>query len=243
MAVFGALPGPGTMTAPTTRSSGPAATLYDSERGISYVKPSLRGWMHLVWFEAALVLGTLLIIDAHGGRARTATAIYAASVAALFGASALYHRGNWGPAWNGRLQRLDHAMIFVLIAGTTTPIFLLASPNTLGLVSLIVMWSLTTVAITMHQFWMDAPEKLVGGTFLALGAAGMSSIPAVWMRVGTAPALLLVIGALLYAAGAVSYHHRSPDPRPAVFGYHEVFHTYVCLAAACQYVAIGVFLV
>ena len=217
--------------------------LYDSRRDLEYAKPSLRGWMHLVWFEAALVLGTLLVVNAHGARARTATVIYAASVAALFGSSALYHRGNWTQTWNDRLQRLDHAMIFVLIAGTATPAFLLATPGGLGVIGLSVMWSLTGIALVLHLAWMDAPEKLVGGTFIALGAVGLASIPAVWANDGVAPAILMIVGALLYAGGAVSYHHRYPDPFPTAFGYHEVFHLYVCVAAACQYTAIGLFLV
>ena len=219
------------------------ATLYDSRRDLTYVKPLLRGWLHLVAFEAALVLGTLLVLDSHGARARTATVIYAASVAGLFGASALYHRGNWTPLWSSRLQRLDHAMIFVLIAGTATPVFLLASHGSFGIAGMSVMWAATGVALLLHLVWMDVPEWLVGGTFIALGAAGMVAIPAVWVHDGISPAVLLVAAAVVYAGAAIAYHHRFPDPRPAVFGYHEVFHAWVCLAAACQYVAIGVFLV
>jgi hemolysin III len=217
-------------------------TLYDSGRGVHYDKPSLRGWLHLVWFEAALVLGTLLLAEARGPRAMAGTAIYVVSVAGLFGTSALYHRGNWGPVWSARLQRLDHAMIFVLIAGTATPVFLLAAPGLFGTIALATMWVLTGLALVLHLIWMAAPERLVGATFIALGALGLASIPAVWATAGAAPAVLIIVGAVLYAAGAIFYHHRFPDLRPAVFGYHEAFHVYVCLAAACQYVAIGVFL-
>ena len=116
---------------PAAPASPPAGALYDSRRGVYYVKPVLRGWLHLLWFEASLVLGTLLVARAHGAVRITALAIYAASVSAMFGISALYHRGNWSAAWNRRLQRLDHAMIFLLIAGTATPAFLLATSGAL----------------------------------------------------------------------------------------------------------------
>ncbi|MDP9117260.1 MAG: hemolysin III family protein [Actinomycetota bacterium] len=220
----------------------PASHLYDSERDIYYTKPALRGWMHLVWFEASLVLGTLLLVRANGVREIWALAIYASSVTGLFGASALYHRGNWSAKWSARLQRLDHAMIFILIAGTATPAFLLAVPGASGVVGLVVTWSLTALALVTHLVWMSAPEKLVGGTFVGLGVVSSMALPGVWVHAGVIPAALLLVGGLLYAAGAISYHRRRPDPRPLVFGYHEVFHLYVCVAAACHYAAIGVFL-
>src|SRR5258707_9733444 len=110
----------------------PADALYDARRGVYYTKPVLRGWLHLLWFEASLVLGTLVLARAHGAARITATAVYAVSVSAMFGVSALYHRGNWTGVWNRRLQRLDHAMIFLLIGGTATPAFLLAPPRAFG---------------------------------------------------------------------------------------------------------------
>ena len=116
---------------------------YDARRDVYYTKPALRGWLHLLWFEVSLVFGTLLLAQAHGATRITASAIYAASVSGMFGASALYHRGSWSATWRQRLQRLDHAMIFFLIAGTATPAFLLAVRGTLGLICLIVMWALT----------------------------------------------------------------------------------------------------
>ena len=120
--------------------------LYDARRGVYYTKPVLRGWLHLLWFEASLVLGTLLVVRAHTAAQTAAVAIYAVSVSALFGISALYHRGNWTDAWRRRLQRLDHAMIFFLIAGTATPAFLLAVRGAYGLAGLVVIWSLTLAA-------------------------------------------------------------------------------------------------
>jgi len=228
---------------PATPRPRAAHPLYDSRRGVFYVKPALRGWLHLVWFEASLVLGTLLLARAHGPTRIAAIAIYAASVSGLFGVSALYHRGNWTAAWSRRLQRADHAMIFFLIAGTATPAFLLAMPGWPGRACLIALWTLTLAAAVIHLTWMHAPERLVGGIFLGLGWVAGLALPGVWIHAGVAPAALMIAGGLLYTAGAISYHRRRPDPRPAVFGYHEVFHAFVCAAAACQYVAIALFIV
>ena len=211
--------------------------LFDTRRALYYPKPALRGWLHLLWFEASLVVGTLLLTYAHGARQVTAVTIYAATVTGLFGTSALYHRGNWGPLASRWLQRLDHAMIFLLIAGTGTAAFLLTAPAPYAAIGLSVLWGLTLAAIVTHLIWMHAPEKLLGAIFIGLGwTAGMAE-PAVWIHAGIAPALLLLAGGVLYTAGALSYYRRWPDPAPAVFGFHEVFHAYVCAAAACQYIA------
>jgi hemolysin III len=206
------------------------------------VKPLLRGWMHLVWFEASLVLGTLVLVHAHGALRITAVAIFTASVSAMFGVSALYHRGNWGAAWHTRLQRLDHAMIFLLIAGTATPAFLLASHGAFRIACLAALWTLTLTACVIHMLWMNAPELLVGSTFVGLGWVGALALPAVWLHSGAVAGILLLVGGLLYTAGALSYRRRWPNPNPAVFGYHEVFHVYVCVAAACQFIAIALFI-
>jgi hemolysin III len=227
-------------TAPAPPSA--AGELYDARRGVWYVKPLLRGWLHLVWFAASLVLGTLLLARAHGAVRITALAIYAASVSAMFGISALYHRGNWTAAWSRRLQRLDHTMIFVLIAGTATPAFLLATSGTFRLACLVVMWALTAAAAAVRLAWMNAPELLAGSTFVGLGWVAVLALPDVWTHAGAAAGALMLAGGLLYTAGALSYHRRRPDPCPAVFGYHEVFHACVCAAAGCQYAAIALFL-
>ena len=228
---------------PTAASPPPAAgALYDARRGVYYVKPVLRGWLHLLWFGASLVLGTLLVARAHGAVRITALAIYAASVSAMFGISALYHRGNWSAAWNRRLQRLDHAMIFLLIAGTATPAFLLATSGTFRLACVITMWALTAAAAAVRLAWMSAPELVAGATFVGLGWIAVLALPGVWIHAGAAAGALMLSGGLLYTAGALSYHRRRPDPYPAVFGYHEVFHACVCAAAACQYAAIALFI-
>jgi hemolysin III len=228
-------------SAPGGPSPPVADALYDTRRGVYYTKPVLRGWLHLIWFGASLVFGTLLLARAHGSARITAIAIYAASVSALFGISALYHCGNWTDAWRRRLQRLDHAMIFFLIAGTATPAFLLALRGAFGLACLIVMWSLTLTAAAVHMARMVLPERLVGAMFLGLGWVAGLALPCVWSHAGAAPGALMLAGGLLYTAGAISYHRRRPDPYPSVFGYHEVFHAYVCAAATCQFIAIALF--
>jgi hemolysin III len=212
---------------------------YDARRGVHYTKPVFRGWLHLLWFEASLVFCTLLLVHAHGATRIIAVAIYAASVSALFGISALYHRGNWTETWRRRLQRLDAAMIFFLIAGTATPAFVLAMHGALGLTCLIVLWALTLTAAGIRMRWMNGPERLVGATFLALGWMGALSLPAVWIHAGVAPGALMLGGGLLYTIGAISYHRRWLDRYPSIFGYHEVFHAFVCAGAACQYIAIA----
>ena len=230
------------VTDPAATQPPEAPALYDARRGVYYTKPALRGWLHLLWFEVSLVFGTLLVARTHGVNRVIASAIYAASVSALFGVSALYHRGNWSAAWRRRLQRLDHAMIFFLIAGTATPAFLLATRGTVGLVCLIVMWVLTLTAAAVRMAWMSAPELVAGATFVGLGWLAGLALPGVWTHAGVVPAVLMLTGGVLYTAGALSYHRRLPDPYPSVFGYHEVFHAFVCAAATCQFAAIAVFI-
>src|ERR1017187_489622 len=197
----------------------------DVRRQVSPPKPLLRGWLHLVWFEASLVLGTLTLARAHGAVRIAALAIFAVSVSAMFRVSALYHRGDWTETWRRRLQRVDHAMIFLLIAGTATPAFLLATRGVFRISCLIVVWALTLTAGGLHTGW-------VGGL----------ALPGVWLHSGVAAGALMLAGGLLYTAGALSYRRRRPDPYPSVFGYHEVFHVFVCAAATCQYIAIAWFI-
>jgi hemolysin III len=215
-----------------------AGALYDAKRDVYYTKPAMRGWLHLVWFGASLLAGPLLVARGHGARPVVALVVYALSVSGLFGISALYHRGTWGPAWSERLQRIDHMMIFFLIAGTATPAFLLATRGAYGLTCLFVMWGLIVAAAVIHLCWMNAPEALVGVTFIGLGSLAGLALPEVWIHAGVVPGALMLAGGLIYIAGALSYHRRRPDPSPAVFGYHEVFHACVCAAATCQYLSI-----
>lgn len=214
---------------------------FDTRRGIAFPRPVLRGVSHQVMFDLSLVAGTWLVVSAEEALARLVAAVYAVIVSGLFGASALYHRLAWRPAALRRLQRLDAAMIFVMIAGTYTPVLVLAAPPTIGLVLLTAVWVLALLGVLMRLVWLDAPERLVGATYVGLGWLSIPVLPLVWTRLGLAGIGLIVAGGVLYTIGALGYHHRWPDPRPEVFGFHEVFHVYVCAAAACHYVAIAVF--
>jgi hemolysin III len=207
------------------------------------VKPLLRGWLHLISFEASLVLGTLALANQRPWRsADHAIAGFAASVSAMFGTSALYHRGNWAAEWHRRLQRLDHAMIFLLIASTATPVFLIAAHGVARLAGLIMMWTLTLTAGAIHMAWMNAPERLIGGTFVGLGCVARLALPQVWLHSGVAAGALMLAGGVFYIAGALSYRRRWLNAFPTVFGYHGVFHVYVYTAAACQHTAITLFI-
>jgi len=222
--------------------AGPAGAglLYDARRGAYYTRPALRGWLHLLCFWPSLAGGALLLARAHG-TAQIAAAVYSASLSGLLGTSALYHRGTWSGAWRPRLRHLDQAMIFFLIAGTGTPAFLLSAPAGTGLACVIAMWALTLTALAVRLGRASTPELVAGALFIGLGCVCGLALPWVWIHAGIASGVLFLVGGLLYIAGALSYHHRWPDPYPSVFGYHEAFHFCVCVAAACQYAAIARF--
>jgi hemolysin III len=216
--------------------------LYDRDRNLHYNAPMLRGWVHLLFFEVSLVVGTVLIAAAHGATETFAAAIYAATVSGLFGVSALYHRGRWRQPARRVLQRADQVMILLLIAGSATPAFLLAVTGRAGVTGLCVLWALALTAAACRIVWLNAPPRLVGAAYLGLGWIAGIALPAVWIRFGIAPVVLLTTGGLLYTVGALVYYRRRPDPIPAVFGYHEVFHAFVCAAATCQFLATALFI-
>jgi hemolysin III len=195
-------------------------------------------------FVASILIGIALVASAPSARARLAAAIYAVSVAALFGSSALYHRVAWrSPGARRWMRRLDHSMIFVLIAGTYTPLALLALRGALASALLIAVWAGAAAGIVLKLAWIDAPERLVALLYVLLGWVGAAAAPEMFATLGTAPAALVAAGGVLYTAGAVVYARKRPDPVPAVFGYHEVFHVLVIAAAALQYAAIAFFVV
>jgi len=209
---------------------------------ITLPKPRLRGVLHQWAFFASLVLGALLVAFAPGGRGTLAAAIYALSVAALFGVSALYHRVDWPTAAaRRRMRRLDHTMIFVLIAGSYTPFGLLVLDGPIATIVLITVWAGAAGGALMKLLWIDAPKWLVALTYVLLGWVAVAAFPGLLDELGVAPTLLAGAGGVLYTLGAVVYALRRPDPAPAVFGYHEVFHALVIAAAAIQYAVIAFF--
>jgi hemolysin III len=203
-------------------------------------KPRLRGVSHQWAFFVSVGLGVALVLTAPSGRATAAAAVYAACVATLFGTSALYHRINWRSTSARRwMRRLDHSAIFLLIAGSYTPFALLALDGTLADVILVVVWSGAIGGIVLKLVWIDAPKWLVALIYVLLGWVAVAATPDLVDALGVTAAGMVGLGGLLYTAGAVIYARRRPDPVPAVFGYHELFHLLVIVAAGLQYAVIA----
>ena len=204
-------------------------------------RPRVRGVLHQYAFFASLVVGVLLVVGAEDGIPRLSAFVFAASVAAMLGVSALYHRVVWPPAPRRWIRRLDHAAIFLLIAGTYTPFGLVALDGSWRVTVLAIAWTGALAAIVLKVAWIDAPRWVAALVAVCLGWVGVVALPEVHDSVGLTPLMLLGVGGLLYSAGAIIYALRRPDPAPSIFGYHELFHALVVAAAACQYVAVALF--
>jgi hemolysin III len=185
-------------------------------------------------------LGVALVIAAPPGKATLAALIYALAVTGLLATSATYHRVNWRrPSARAWMRRLDHSMIFVLIAGTYTPFSLLVLDGTLSTAVLIVVWAGALGGIVMKLVWITAPKWVTATVYVALGWVAVIAMPQLADRLGALGVALLMGGGLLYTAGAVIYATRRPDPAPAVFGYHEIFHALVLAAAAAHFAVVA----
>jgi hemolysin III len=218
------------------------ANVADAGSGPPPVRPLLRGVLHQIGFVAACAAGALLVTVVDGRRL-VAAAVFAGSAAGMLGASALYHRVTWSPRARLLMRRVDHAGIFLLIAGTYTAVGLLALHGTLQRVVLGVVWGGAGVAIAAKLCWVAAPKWLSAVVAVALGWVGIAALPQLLHEAGPVAVALLCAGGLAYTAGALVYARRKPDPVPAVFGYHELFHVLTLVALACQYVAIAFFVV
>jgi hemolysin III len=205
-------------------------------------RPRLRGVLHLAAFVVACLVGGffLAFVD---GRRLAAAAVFSGSVALMLGASSLYHRVTWRPRARQWMRRADHAGIYLLIAGTYTPVGLLILHGDMQRVVLGIVWGGAAAAILMKLCWVSSPKWLSAVLAVALGWVGVAALPQLTRVAGPAAVALLGAGGLAYTAGAVVYARRRPDPLPAVFGYHEVFHALTLVALACQYVAIAFFVV
>ncbi len=198
------------------------------------VKPLLRGVSHEIAAGVALAGLVALVLLAPGPRARVGALVYGFSLVGLFSVSALYHRPTWGPRARLWMRRLDHSAIFLLIAGTFTPICLFigdARAHTM----LAVVWAGAGLGILRALLWPTAPRALATGLYLLLGWAAVPLVPAMYRALGPGPLLLLAAGGMLYSVGAVIYATRRPDPFPRVFGYHEIFHALVVAAAGLHF--------
>ena len=203
------------------------------------VKPKLRGWLHLGMFPAVLISGLVLTALASSTRARIACGIFVLTACLLFGVSALYHRGDWSPRMDGVLRRLDHANIFLIIAGTYTPLTMLLLPGAKGQWLLWSIWAAAAAGIVFRVFWVGAPRWLYTPCYIAMGWAAVFYLPD-FMRTGWIAVLVLVIvGGLLYSAGGVIYGIKRPNPSPSWFGFHEVFHSLTLAAFVVHYVGIS----
>jgi hemolysin III len=194
---------------------------------------------HQYAFFAAVIAGVVLIALADGFLERFAVWVYAAALAAMFGASALYHRFPWrSAAARLRARRLDHAMIFVFIAGTYTPFALLAFSGALRVVILVSVWGGATLGVVIELYWIHAPRWVSAIAYLAVGWIGIIALPQFFPALGVAAAVLLIVGAGMYTIGALMYATTWPNPFPATLGFHEVFHLLVIAAAVVQFVAL-----
>ena len=204
------------------------------------VKPRLRGVSHQWAFFVSVGLGVALVITAPSGRPTAAASVYAACVVLLFGSSALYHRINWTrPNARRWMRRLDHSAIFLLIAGSYTPFALLALDGTLADVILVVVWAGALGGIVLKLVWIDAPDWLAATIYVLLGWVLVAAAPGLVSKLGITASGMVGLGGMLYTVGAFVYARHRPDPVPAVFGYHEVFHVLVILAAGLQYAVIA----
>ncbi|RSO13845.1 DNA-binding protein [Streptomyces sp. WAC 06783] len=203
------------------------------------LKPKLRGWLHAGMFPAALFSGVVLTALADSTRGRIACAVYTLSACLLFGVSALYHRGNWGPRTGAVLRRLDHANIFLIIAGTYTPLTMLLIPGTRGQILLWAVWAAALAGIVFRVFWVGAPRWLYTPCYIALGWAAVFFLPDFLRKGGIAVLVLVIVGGVLYSAGGIIYGIKRPNPSPRWFGFHEVFHSLTLAAFIVHYVGIS----
>ncbi|WP_347355040.1 hemolysin III family protein [Intrasporangium sp.] len=217
-------------------ADGAVATVRDL---VATVKPRLRGWLHLGMFPCALVGGLVLTFVAPPGAVRTAAVVFAVTATLLFGVSAVYHRGTWGPRMTGVLKRLDHSNIYLVIAGTYTPfaVTLLPWPRARTLLALV--WGGALAGVVFRVVWVRAPRWLYTGLYLLLGWTAVAYVVPFWRVGGVVIGLLIALGGVLYTLGGVVYATRRPDPSPRWFGFHEVFHAFTLAAFTAHFVAIA----
>jgi hemolysin III len=206
----------------------------------STLAPRLRGVFHQYAFFAALAAGTVLVALADGYLERFAVWVYASALAAMFGASALYHRFPWrSAAARLRARRLDHAMIFVFIAGTYTPFALLELGGVVQILVLATVWAGAALGLILNLVWIESPRWISAVAYLAVGWIGVIALPQLFPALGVAPAVLLIAGGAIYTLGALFYAATWPNPFPSILGFHEIFHLLVVAAAVTQFVAVS----
>ena len=201
-------------------------------------KPRLRGRIHQVAFFVSVPAGVVLILFANGPAAIAVASVYAVSLTAVFGSSAVYHRGHWTERARRWLKRVDHLMIYVLIAASYTPVAALVLGGTWEVVLLSVIWAGAVVGVTMKMARPDGLSIVSAALYMVLGWLAILALPQLVREMTTAELVLLLAGGLLYTAGAIVFATRRPDPSPTIFGYHELWHSFMVAAAACHYAMI-----
>jgi hemolysin III len=205
----------------------------------AFTKPLLRGWLHLVCFFLAIPAGIAVVLWADSGAARAGAVVYAFGLVALFGVSGFYHRGRWSEAARRRMQRLDHATIFVMIAGSYTPLCLVALKGWVAPAMLIIAWTGAVVGAILAFSNGSRTRGLRGGLYIALGWISVIAGPQLVAHLTVTELVLIAIGGVLFTVGAIFLLTNWPDPFPRVFGYHEVWHVLVVAAVICHFVAIA----
>ena len=200
-------------------------------------RPRLRGWLHAGMFPLVIVAGVVLVASAASLRGRLACAVFVLSACALFGVSALYHRGNWAPRANAILRRMDHANIFLIIAGSYTPLSILLLPADTARLLLACVWAGALAGVAFRVFWIGAPRWLYTPCYLLLGWAALFFLPDFGRSGGPAIVALIIAGGVCYSVGGVIYALKRPNPSPRWFGFHEIFHALTIAGFGCHYVA------
>lgn len=203
------------------------------------VKPKLRGWLHAGAVPVSVILGIILVWLAEGAAETVAAAIYVVATVLLFTVSAVYHRGRWSPKTARVLKRLDHANIFLLIAGTYTPFAVLLLSGGQRIVLLVIAWTGALLGVGFRVLWVGAPRWLYVPAYALLGWVAVVYVPAMTRSGGVAVVVLIAVGGVLYTIGGIVYGTKRPDPYPAWFGFHEVFHSLTLVAYLCQYIAVS----
>lgn len=209
------------------------------EEAVARLKPRLRGWLHFSAAPLALVLGLILMVLTEEQDLRAALAVYLCSTVLLFGVSAAYHLGAGRPPVNRFLRRLDHANIYLFIAGSYTPFAVALPDRTTGITILVLVWTIALVGLLLPILWLHAPRWLVAGSYIALGWVAIFYLPTLYSAFGAGVVALLGLGGVLYTAGGVIYALKRPDPSPEWFGFHELFHALTIAAYLVQYVAVA----
>jgi len=201
--------------------------------------PRLRGVSHAYTFWLALVAAALLIVLSPGGAPRMAATVYGVGLCALFGGSALYHRWRWHPRWRPVLRRVDHSTIYLFIAASYTPLGMLVLSGTTQWIVLITVWSGALAGVTISVAWINAPRAVCAACYVALGWVAVLAFPQMHAELPTIALILIGGGGILYTLGAIVFALGRPNPWPTVFGFHEIFHVFVILAAAAHFVAMA----